>query len=234
MVRTWQWCQGWVWSIPGQGTKILQAVQPKKKKKCFLLLCRFCYLKHSPFFFLSQRKVVVQLLSCVRFFETPWTAACQASLSSPSLRVCSNSCPLSWWCYATISSSVVPFSCLQYFPASGSFPMSQFFASDEQSTGASASATVLPMNIQGWFPLGLTDLISLLSKGLSRVFSSTSLKESVLWRSAFFMVQLSHSYTTTGKTKASTIWTLVSKVMPLLFNTLSRCVTAFFQGTGIF
>ena len=135
--------------------------------------------KAFTIFFLSQRRVVVQLLSCVRFFETPWTAACQASLSSPSLRVCSNSCPLSWWCYATISSSVVPFSCLQYFPASGSFPMSQFFASDGQSTGASASATVLPMNIQGWFPLGLTDLISLLSKGLSRVFSSTSLKESV-------------------------------------------------------
>ena len=99
---------------------------------------------------------------------------------------------------------------------------------------ASTLATVLPMNIQGWFPLGFTDLISLLSKGLSRVFFSTSLKESVLWRSAFFMVQLSHPYTTTGKTIASTIWTLVGQVMPLLFNTLSRYVTAFFQGTGIF
>ena len=89
-----------------------------------------------------------------------------------SLRVCSNSCPLSWWCYPTISSSVTPFSsCLQSFPASGSFPTSQLFTSDGQSIGASVS--VLPMNIQGRFPLGLTGLIPLESKGLSRVFSST-------------------------------------------------------------
>ena len=84
----------------------------------------------------------------------------------------SNSSPLSWWCHPTSSSSVVPFSsCLQSFPASGSFPVSQFFTSGGQSTGASASASVLPMNIQGWFPLGLTGWISLQSKGLSRVFS---------------------------------------------------------------
>ena len=82
-------------------------------------------------------------------------------LRSP--RVCSNPCPSSRWCHPTISSSVTPFSsCLQSFPASGSFPMSQFFASGGQSTGTSGSASVLPMNIQGWFPLGLTDLISLL------------------------------------------------------------------------
>ena len=88
-------------------------------------------------------------------------------------RACSNSCPLSQWCHPTISSSVIPFSsCLQSFPASGSFPMSQFFALAGQSIGASASASVLPMNIQGWFPLGLTGLI-LVSNGLSRVFSST-------------------------------------------------------------
>ena len=88
--------------------------------------------------------------------------------------VFSNSCPLSWWCSLTISSSVVPFSsCPQSFPASWSFPMSQFFASGGQSTGASASASVLPNNIQSWFPLGLTGLSSLLSKGLWRVFSST-------------------------------------------------------------
>ena len=89
--------------------------------------------------------------------------------------VCSNSCPLSQWCHPTISSSFVPFSsCLQSLPASGSFPMSQLFASGDQSIGASASASVLPMNIQGWFPLGLTGLISLQSKGLSRVFSNTT------------------------------------------------------------
>ena len=93
----------------------------------------------------------------------------------PSPRACSNSCPSSQWCHPTISSSVVPFSSrLQSFPASGPFPMSQFFPSGGQSIGASASASVLPMNIQGWFPLGLTDLISLQSKGLSRVFSSTA------------------------------------------------------------
>ena len=96
--------------------------------------------------------------------------------------VCSNSCLLSRWCYLTISSPATPFSsCLQSFPASGSFPMSQLFTSGGQSIGASASASVLPMNIQSWFPLGLTGLI-LQSKGLSRVFGSTtdSLKASVL------------------------------------------------------
>ena len=84
---------------------------------------------------------------------------------SPSPRVCSNSCPLSQWCHSTISSSVIPFSsCSQSFPASGTFPVSQLFTSGGQSVGASASASVLPMNIWGWFPLGLTGFISLLSK----------------------------------------------------------------------
>ena len=98
-------------------------------------------------------------------------------LPCPSLspRVCLNSCPLSRWCHPTISSAVIPFSsCPQSFPASGSFPMSWLFAFGGQSIGASALASVLPMNIQGWFPLGLASLISLLSKGLSRVFSSTT------------------------------------------------------------
>ena len=90
---------------------------------------------------------------------------------------CSNSCPFSQWCLQTISSSVTSFSCPQFFPASGSFQMSQLFASGDQIIEASASASVLPMNIQGWFPLGLTDLISLLSKGLSRVFSSTTVQQ---------------------------------------------------------
>ena len=90
----------------------------------------------------------------------------------------SNSCPSSRWCHPTISSSVAPFSsCLQSFPASGSFPMSQFFASGGQGIGISASASVLPMNIQDWFPLGLTGLISLLSKGLPRVFSITTVQK---------------------------------------------------------
>ena len=90
----------------------------------------------------------------------------------------SDSCPLHWWCHPTISSSVTPFSsCPQSFPASGSFPMSQFFASAGQNIGISASASVLPMNIEDWFPLGLTGWISLQSKGLSRVFSSTTIQK---------------------------------------------------------
>ena len=93
------------------------------------------------------------------------------------LSVCSNSCPLNWWYHPTISYSDVPFSsCLQSFPTSGSFPMNGLFTSGGQSIGASASASILPRNIQGWCPLGLTGLICLLSKGLSRVFSNTTVQ----------------------------------------------------------
>ena len=139
---------------------------------------------------------------------------------SPTPGACSNSCPLSQWCHPTISFSVVPFSsCLQSFPASGSFQMSQFFASGGQSIGASALASVLPMNIPDWFPLGLPGLISLQSKGLSRVFSNTTVqKHQFLW---------SHPYTTTGRTIALTRQTFVGKVMSLLFNMLSRLVITF-------
>ena len=99
---------------------------------------------------------------------------------SPSPRACSNSCLLSQWCHPTISSSVIPFSsCLQSFPVSGSFLMSQLFTSDSQSIGASVSASALPMNIQDWFPLWLTGLVSLQSKGLSKVFFNTS--KLILW-----------------------------------------------------
>ena len=105
----------------------------------------------------------------------------------------SNLCPLSRWCHPTISPSVIPFSCLQSCPASGFLPMGQWFTSGGQSIGASASASVLPMNIQDWFSLGLTGLISLWSKGFSRVFSNSS-KASVLQCSAFFIVKLSHPY----------------------------------------
>ena len=96
---------------------------------------------------------------------------------SPTPRACSNSCPSSGWCHPTISSSVVPVSsCLPSFPASGSFQMSQLFTSGGQSIGVSASAPVLPMSIQDWFPLGWTGWISLQSKGLSRVFSNTTVQ----------------------------------------------------------
>ena len=143
--------------------------------------------------------------------------------------VCLNVDPLSWWYHPTISSSVIPFSsCPQSFPASGSFQMSWLFQSVDQSIGASTSASVLPMNIQDWFPLGLSGLISLQSKGLSGVFSNTTVQKlSVLWCLAFFMVQLSHPYMTTGKTIAMTRQTFVCKVMSLLFNMLSGLVIAF-------
>ena len=119
-----------------------------------------------------------------------------------------------------------PFSsCPQSFPASGSFPISQLFTSGGQSFRA--SALVLPMNSQGRFPLRLTGSISLLSKGLSRVFSNTSLKSSILWHSAFFMVQLSHPYIVTGKAIHLGIGTFVGKVMSLLFNMLPTFVIAF-------
>ena len=124
------------------------------------------------------------------------------------------------------SHPVVPFSfCTQSFPASGSFPVSWLFTSGGQSTGVSALASVLPMNIQGWFPLGLTGLISLQSKGLSRVFSSTTIwKHQCFSNSAFFMVLHSYPYMTTRKTISLTIGTFVGKVTSLLFNTLSRFV----------
>ena len=128
--------------------------------------------------------VVVQSLSSVLLFVTPWTAVHQVLLSSTISWICSNSYALSRWCYLTISSYAIPFFFyLQSFPASGSFPMSELFASG-QSIAASASASILPLNIQDWFPLGLISLISLLSKGLSRVFSS-----STVWKYHFFGAQ---------------------------------------------
>ena len=117
----------------------------------------------------------------------PWTVAHQASLSITTPGACSNSCPSSQWCHPAISSSVIPLSsCLQSFPASGSFLISQLFTSGGQSIGLSASASALPINIQNWFPLGLAGLISLQSKGLSRVFSSTTVQ-----KHQFFSAQLS-------------------------------------------
>ena len=135
---------------------------------------------------------------------------------SPTPGACSTSHPSSLWCHPTISSSVIPFSsCLQSFPASGSFPMGQLFPWGGQSLGASASALVLPVNIQDWSPLGWTGWISLQSKGLSSLLQHHSSKTSILQCSAFFIVQLWHPYMTTGKTIALTRWTFVGKVMSL-------------------
>ena len=149
-------------------------------------------------------------------------------LPSPTPGVHPNPCPLSRWCHPTISSSVVPFSCPQHLPASGSFPMSQFFASGGQSTGVSASASVLPLNTQDWDPLGWTGWISFAVQGtLKTLLQHHSSKASILLCSAFFIVQTSHPYMTTGKTTALTRRTFVDKVMSLLFNMLSRLVITF-------
>ena len=126
------------------------------------------------------------LFSCSVVSNSLWLHGLQHArlpCPSPPSGAFSNSCPSSWWSHPTISSSVVPFSCLQSFSASGSFPVSWLFTSGVQRIGASASASVLPMNIQGWFPLGWTGLISLLSMGLSWVFPSTMvLISSSFWR----------------------------------------------------
>ena len=200
--------------------------------KCFLTQClKHCYddNKNSlcPYYVLLFSRLVVS--------NSLWPHGLRhASLLCPSLspRVCSNSCPLSWWCHPTILSFVTHCSsCPQSFPASESIPTSQFFASGGQNIGASASPSVLPMNIQGWFPLGFTGLISLQSKGLTRVFSNTTIR-----KHQFFSAQPSlwsnshiHMWLTTGKTIALTRQTFVVKVMSLLFNMLSRFVIAFLR-----
>ena len=141
----------------------------------------------------------------------------QARLPCPSLSsgVCSSSCPLSLWCYLTISSSIVPFSfCLQYFPASGSFPMSRLCSSGGQIIGVSVLASVLPVNVQGWFPLGLTGLISLLSKRLSRVFSNTTIQkyrffraQPFLWSNSFYIPRCYTCIFTGTSRNQNAIWT---------------------------
>ena len=129
--------------------------------------------------------LVVQLLSRIWLFVTHGLQHTRPHCPSPSPRACSNSCPLTQWCHASISSSVIPFSShLQYFPASGSFLRSQLFTPGDQSVEASASASVLPMNMQDWFPSRLTGLISLQSKELSWVFSNTTVQ-----KHQFFSVQ---------------------------------------------
>ena len=169
----------------------------------------------------------VKSISRVQLFATPWiTQQARPPCPSPTPGVHPDSRPLSQWCHPAISSSVVPFSsCPQSLPASESFPMNQLFPWGGQSTGVSALVSFLPKKSQGWSPSEWTGWISLQPKGLSRVFSNTtSSKTSILQCSAFFTVQLSHPYMTTGKTIALTRWTFVGKVMSLLLNMLSRLV----------
>ena len=148
--------------------------------------------------------------------------------SCPSLspRVCPSSCPLNWWCYPTISSSATLFSfCLQSFPASGSLMISQLFTSGGQYIGVSAS--VLPMSIQGWYPLGLTGWVCLQSKGPSRGFCSTTIKKHQSFVLSLLNDPTLTSYVTTGKTIVLTTQTFVGKVMSLLLHMLARFVIAF-------
>ena len=178
--------------------------------------------------------VIVQSLSHVQTFVTSWTAARQSSLSFTISRSL-----LKLMSIESVMPSnhlipvTVPFSaCPQSLPASGSFPVCQLFASGGQSIETSATASVLPMNIQGWFPLGLTGLISFQCKGLSRVFSSS--KASILWHSAFLIIQVSHPYMTPGKTIALIIQTFVGKAMLYFLICSLGWSLFFFQGASIF
>jgi len=137
--------------------------------------------------------VVVESLSRVQLWDP---MDCRLPCLSPTLGACSNSCPLSRWCYPTISSSVIPFSsCLQSFPASEFFPMSRLLASSGQNIRASDSVSVPPTNIQDWFPLGLTGWIYLQSKGLSRVFSNTTVQKHQFFSAQLSLWSNSHIYT---------------------------------------
>ena len=178
--------------------------------------------------FMTRRQFFpVELFSRVQLFVTPWNEASQASLSftiSQSLLKLMFSESVMPSNHLVLCHPLLPLPSI--FPSSVSFLMSWIFTSGSQNLGASASAPVLPVNIQKWFPLGLTGLISLQPKGLSSLLQHHSSKASILQCSAFFMVQLSHPYMTTAKIIALTIQTFVSKVISLLFYTLSRFVIA--------
>ena len=195
------------------------------------------YSYHAEFLFLScllQLLVIflqfssVQLLNHVQLFVTPWTVARQASLSITNSWAYSNSCPLCWWCHATISSSVIPFSShLQSFPASGSFPKSVLHI--RWSKYWSFSFSISSSNEYSGlisFRMDWLDLLAVQGT-LKSLLQHHSSKASIIWCSAFFVVQLSHPYMTTGKTIALTGWTFVGKVMSLLFKMLSMLVIAF-------
>ena len=176
--------------------------------------------------YLDSQFSSVQYLNRVQFCVTPWTAACQASLSITNSRVYSNLCPLSQWCHPIISS------CRPLLLLPSIFPNIRVFSNESAlcirwpNYIVSDSASVLPMNIQDWFPLGWSGWISLHSKGLSRVFSYTTVQKLKFFSAQvfFFIAQLSHPYMTTRKTIVLTRWALVEKVMSLLFNMLSSLV----------
>ena len=150
------------------------------------------------FWLISFCMTISEFSSVTQSCSTLWPYGLQHGrfpCPSPTPRACSNTCPLSQWCHPTISSTVVPFSCLQSFPASGAFPMSHFFPSGDQRIAVLASASVLPMNIQNWFLLGLTGWISLKSKTLSRVFSSTTIQNYQFFGTQLSLWSNSHIHT---------------------------------------
>ena len=165
------------------------------------ILTKHFLLPYTKLICNSDNKVLLSgccslLLSCVWLFVTPWLQHTRLPCPSLSSWVCWNSCSLSQWCHPIISSSVTSFSsCPQSFPASGSLPTSRLFTSGGQSIGASGSASVLPMNILGWFPLGLTSLISWQSKRLSKVFSSTIVQKHLFFGAQLSLWSNSHSHT---------------------------------------
>ena len=174
------------------------------KDNCFTEFC--CFLSNLNMNKPSAQFSSVQSLRVSNSLRPHESQHARPPCPSPTPGVHSNSCPLSQWCHPAISSSVIPFSsCPQSLPASESFPLSQLFAWDSQSIGVSALASVLPMNTQDWSPLEWTGWISLPVQGtLKSLLQHHSSKASVLQRSAVFIVQLSHPYTTTGKTTALT------------------------------
>ena len=213
--NTWSSRQIWPWSmewnrakanrvLPRECTGHSKHPLPKTREKTLHMdITRFSTLKSDWLYFLQTEMEklymvsknntgswlwqLVQLLSCFWLFATPWIPEGRPPCPSPTPKVYPNSCPLSQWCHLTISSSVVPFSSsLQSFPVSGSFQICQLFASGGQSTGVLSSTSDLPVNTQDWYPLGWTGWISLQSKGLSRVFSNTTVQ-----KHQFFCTQLS-------------------------------------------
>ena len=189
---------------------------------------QFIFMNMQIYVFIILDAIFVQL-SRIWLLVTPWMQ--QARLPCPPLspRVCSNSCLFSQWCYLTISFSAVPFSfCLTSFPASRSFPMSQLFTSGGQSI-KSISFSISPSNEYSGLISFRIDWFDLLAvQGiLKSLLQHHNSKTSIFQHSAFFMVQLSHQYVTTGKTIGLTIWIFVGKVLSLLFNMLSRSVIVF-------
>ena len=175
------------WTARRSNQSILKEISPEYSLEVLMLKLKLQYFGHLLQRYLVYKKLFLLFSCChIQLLVTPWTAAHQAPLSFTISQSLLKLMSIEW-CYPTISSLVVPFSsCLQSFPASGSFLMSQLFISGDQSIGASTSASVLPINIQGWFPLELTGLISLQSRGLSKVFSNTTIQ-----KHQFFGAQLS-------------------------------------------